>query len=55
MTRRELAKKTIGALFSVSSIPAFGSKPKLFIPPVNAGKQLVKVDWYSQNQLWISA
>lgn len=33
MTRRELVKTTMGALFGVSIIPAFGQKP-VFTPPI---------------------
>lgn len=32
MTRREFARNTIGALFGVSTIPAFGKKPPLPFP-----------------------
>lgn len=55
MNKRTFARTVIGAIVGVSIIPPFGTKPKLHIPPVEAGKKLVSVNWTYGNQLWISA
>jgi hypothetical protein len=46
MNRREFARNVVGAIFGVSAIPAFGSKPNLpwWTPAVTASSKFVQLE-----------